>query len=462
MNPHFNCEQRCLLAFASCFLPLHAGGQDSSEARDALEEALKEIPQPPALPPQSASGPGLLVKQAGPTTLRLIDISLDALFAAGSSTARDEELSRLQAGGHDPRKRGFTVQNVELSLSGAVDPYMTGEAHVVYFIDPVEGESVVELEEAFLTSQALPLGLTEAGFQIEAGQFFTEFGRINPQHPHQWEWLDQPVVNSRLFGPDGLRGAGFRTGWLVPFTPWFSQFHLGMQNANGETMTSFLANEESAAERSPEARPFTDRPVRSFEDLVYLLRWENGFDLSDTVSAKIAGSGLHGPNFTGPDGETWIYGADLLLKWRPLSASRGWPFVIWQTEIMGRDYFADDARDEGDDPVDPADDTVFASENFRDWGFYTQLIHGFAPGWALGGRFEYAGGEGPLADDRQNDAFRDDRLRVSPILVYHPTEFSRLRLQYNYDRAAHLPGDEAHSVWLGVEFLFGAHAAHQY
>ena len=54
--------------------------------------------------------------KAGGATLRLIDISLDALIAGGSSTATDNQLQNgLQGGGHDPRKRGFTVQNVELT-----------------------------------------------------------------------------------------------------------------------------------------------------------------------------------------------------------------------------------------------------------------------------------------------------------------------------------------------------------
>ena len=63
---------------------------------------------------------------------------------------------------------------------------------------------------------------------------------------------------------------------------------------------------------------------------------------------------------------------------------------------------------------------------------------------------------------RNNDPFRDDRHRVSPLLLWQPTEFSRFRLQYNYDLASHLTGNEAHSLWLGVEFLFGAHPAHSY
>ncbi len=430
--------------------------EEPSGADRALEEALKELPAQAAPQVQSASGPGLFSRPLGPTQLRLIDLSLDALFAAGTSTVRDEELQRLQGGGHDPRRRGFTVQNVELSLQGAVDPYLTGEAHIVYFIDAVGGESVMELEEAFFTTQQLPWGL-----QLEGGQFFTELGRINPQHPHQWHWQDQPVVNTRFFGPDGMRGPGFRLGWLSPL-PWYSVFHGGVQNANGETMTSFLASDEAVEERPLQDRPFVARDARTLKDLVYLLRWENGFDITGEIGSKLGLSGLYGPNSTGAGGYTRIYGADLLVKWRPEKNDRGWPFVTWESEVMRREYFADDAVNEGDNPADPADDTIFSSEVFRDWGFYTQVLHGFVRSWAAGARFEYAGGAGPPGDARRADPFRDDRLRFSPLLVYHPTEFSRLRLQYNYDNAVHLAGDDAHSVWLGVELLFGAHAAHSY
>ena len=102
-------------------------------------------------------------------------------------------------------RRGFTLQNVELSLFGAVDPYFTGEAHLVYFIDK-EGESRFEIEEAFATTTRLPFGLERQGLELELGQFFTEFGRLNPRHPHQWEWQDQPIVMTRFFGEDGIRG----------------------------------------------------------------------------------------------------------------------------------------------------------------------------------------------------------------------------------------------------------------
>jgi len=426
-----------------------------AQSESPLDQALRESGSEERRPVST----DLWSRQIGGANLRLLDLSLDSLFAGGASTEREETLQDLEGGGHDPRKRGFTVQNVELSLMGAVDPYFTGEAHLIYFIDPIEGESVFELEEAFLTTTALPYGL-----QLEAGQFFTEFGHINPRHPHQWDWLDQPVINTRLFGPDGMRGPGFRLGWLLPTpqlseTPWFSELHFGMQNANGETMASFLANEEFYEERPIGGRPFVQRDVRQLKDLSYLTRWNNSWNVTDTLTGVVGFSGVYGPNATGLDGDTWIYGMDMKWKWRPANNFRGWPFLTWQTEIMQRDFRADRFVDDSN----PDDIVTFPRTTLHDWGLYTQLLYGFRYGWAAGLRYEYAGGSGESVGGRKNDPFRSDRHRVSPLLAWQPTEFSRIRLQYNFDYASFLTdGKDAHSVWLGVEFMYGAHAAHTY
>jgi hypothetical protein len=61
-----------------------------------------------------------------------------------------------------------------------------------------------------------------------------------------------------------------------------------------------------------------------------------------------------------------------------------------------------------------------------------------------------------------DDPFRDDRHRFSALFTFMPTEFSRFRLQYNWDLAQHLDDGDAHSIWMGIEFLFGKHAAHKY
>ena len=432
----------------------------------------------------------------GNTQLRLIDISADVLFFAGGSSERDAAISTLQGGGHDPKQRGFTLGQAEFSLSGAVDPYFTGEAHILTSVNPSTGETALELEEAFLTSSALPYGL-----QLEVGHFLTEFGLINPQHPHFWDWIDQPVVNSRMFGGDGMRQAGFRASWLPP-TPWFSEFHFGMQNAGGVTMASFLGGElahahgggnghgggdehghagedEQADEHADEhghagedahaeeptggiqgdgiaGRPIVAQDVRGFGDFLYLTRWENSFDFTDDVTAVFGLSGLYGPNSTGRDADTWLYGLDMKWRWQP-AGNFGYPFLTWQTEIMKRDYHAARYTQE----TETGDFASLPGRTLKDWGLYTQLLYGFQTRWAAGLRYEYAGGSGQSIGGRKNDPFRDDRHRLSPLLVWRPSEFSRIRLQYNYDMASHLKND-AHTIWLGFEWLYGAHAAHNF
>ncbi len=420
-----------------------------AEQAGARVASMPEVSAPAANLWSSGSGRGAEV--------RLMDVSLDVLSAAGFSTERNEEIEVLQGGGHDPRQRGFTLQQVELSFMGAVDPYFTGEAHLVYFMD-VEGESRFEIEEAFLTTQRLPYGL-----QLEAGHFFTEFGRINPRHPHQWHWQDAPIINARLFGEDGMRGPGVRLGWLAPL-PWFSEIHVGLQNAKGETMASFLASDEFFEERGIAGRPFVETDIKSKSDLVGLLRWVNAFDLCETVNSQLGISFLRGPNASGQDGRTTIFGADFVAKWQPLTSDRGWPFVLFEVEAMRRRYQVDGFRG----TLDDGSVLNLADGDLTDWGTYAQLLWGFMRNWAVGLRGEYATGSGELFDSESiafvappADPFRDKRYRIAPLLIRQLSEYSRLRLQYNYDEAEHLENG-AHSVWLGFEISLGAHPAHAY
>jgi hypothetical protein len=443
--------------------PEELAKQKAQASQDALDAMLKDIDKKEAAAPGGTGGkPALGAVNLGPANLRLIDLSMDFLFSVGGSTAKDDEIRRLEGGGHDPARRGFTFSQAELSAFGAIDPYFNGETHIVFLIDPETGETSVELEEAYLTTTTLPWGL-----QVKAGYYLTEFGRINPTHPHAWDFLDQPIISSRVFGPDGLRQTGARVAWLAPL-PWFSELYLGIQNASGETTASFDASGSFFNDRPIGGRPWTQRDTAGFGDMLYSARWANSFDITDEVAAIIGGSAVYGPNATGSAGHTWIYGADLTIKYKPTGNNRGWPFVTWQTEIIRRDYHADAGVVDPDRIPGGPDDVAIASDDLHDWGFYTQVIYGFIPDWAAGLRYEYVTASGQSVDpltgamiSHNDDPFRDDRHRISPLLMWRLSEFSRLRLQYNYDHAAHLNHD-AHSVWLGIEVLFGAHPAHNY
>lgn len=361
-----------------------------------------------------------------------LQIGLSGLFAGGGSSVNNDALENLQAGAHDPSQNGFSVQNVELSIGAAVDPYFDAQANIIFQID-AEGETVVELEEAFFTTRSLPWGL-----QVKGGQYFTEFGRLNKQHPHSWSFVDQPVVLSRFFGGDGLRSQGARVSWLTP-TDWYSEIIVGIQNPKGETAASFL----NAPGEDIGGHTLTDRDARDFGDSLYSARWLNGFDLSDTVSMNLGISGLWGPNASGNRTDTSIVGADWYVKWQPAYTQRGAPFISWHTEVLKRRYDAGD-------PVD------LNQETLKDWGLFTQALWGFKPGWVAGLRWEYATADG----DTAADPLRDTRKRLSPNLTWYPTEYSKLRLQYNRDWVEHLADKTADTLWLQVEFSLGSHMAH--
>ena len=411
----------------------------------ALQAQLAELKQAQAQLEAQVAELSRTSNLKGGGVLKLLDMALAVEAIAGASSERDASIQNLQAGGHEPKQRGFTVPNAELSIGGSVDPYFAAQANIVWLISE-EGETVIELEDAFIRTQALPYGL-----ELKAGQFFTEFGRINQIHPHAWAWIDQPVINSRLFGGDGMRSQGLRASVSLP-TPWLSDVHITAQNARGETMASFFAEGEGLAGR--EYTSETD--TRSFSDLAWTGRWANAVDVCDDLTLRVGASMAIGPNASGVDTGSILYGGHVALRWRPAGGSRGFPFVSWETEVIGREAEVDEYVFDLGGP----DETTYAADTLSDWGLFTQMLVGFHPGWSAGLRYELATGSGDSVGGRESDPLRDDRTRVSPLLAWQPTEFSRLRLQYNYDKADHLTDQDAHSVWLALDIIIGTHSPH--
>lgn len=448
-----------LLATASAANTAH------SHAPSALDAAIQDLPATTA-----ATTPAATSATSG------FDISLSTLMAAGCSDATSAELEQLQAGGHDPKKCGFNLQAAELSLIGNVDPFTRLVSHIVFM------PGHVELEEAYASTTALP-----AALELKGGYFLTEFGKRNAQHGHSSDWLDQPIIAGRLLGEDGLRGAGVRLSWLMP-TRYYSQLSFGIQNADDDSMVSFRGtghqhgedsghghqhdsehehahdeHEESEGEAAqdlsfdgPGGSLQTEYRIRNPQDLLYLLRWHQGWDFGAEHSVQWGLSGLLGPNASGRHSKTRIYGTDFEYRWQPSHNFRGAPYLSWQTEWMQRRFEVEAFDDEHQG---------YGNSELIDQGYFSQIKYQFRPDWSLGLRFETAQGKQELAGHaRQQDWQRSDRSRWSPVLSYRPSHFSRIRLQYNHDRSDQLADDKhrANTLWLGFDFVLGSHPAHDW
>jgi hypothetical protein len=332
------------------------------------------------------------------------DIGVDGLFAL-SQFSKDPPV--VFEGGHDPKVNGFNIQQVELTFASNVDPYLRADAALVL---TSEG---IEIEEAYATTLGLPLDL-----QLKAGQFFTAFGRFNPTHPHAWDFANKPLVMGRFFGGDGLRNPGAQLSWLTPL-PWYSEFIGSVQNSTGETVQSFNPDREGV----PTA-------MRSLSEALYLARWSNFFAITDSISLNLGASYVQGGNAAGPGLRTRIVGGDIFLKYRQPDALS---FVTLQLEALQRYY------------------GTSADETFKDFGWYAQLDFRLPSGyerWHLGARYDQVG---PT----------DSRHRISPVVTFYPSEFSKVRLQYDYDKLADVDTAQ-HVAILQLEFMIGAHAAHKF
>jgi hypothetical protein len=217
-------------------------------------------------------------------------------------------------------------------------------------------------------------------------------------------------------------------------------------NSAGGTTASFRS-EESTEIHGGE---LDESPVEAITDLLIIPRVTTSFDPSATHTVLLGASAAFGPNNSGADARTTIFGADLYWKWKSATAQAGFPFVSLQSEVLVRGYDAVE-RTAADDPA-----RALPAETLNDHGFYTQLLWGIRPRLVAGLRGEVVNGD----DTSFESGLRADRARISPNFTIYPTEFSKFRVQYNYDHRSGVGND--HSVWLQFEFLLGAHAAHKF
>jgi hypothetical protein len=364
---------------------------------------------PPVTEPVTAGAPALL-QSMNPDISLITDVAL-AWFS------RD---TNRQTGAHDPTKTGFNLQQVEMAIQKSVDPYFRFDSFIVF------GQFGVEVEEAYATTLSLPWNL-----QARAGQFLTRFGRINPTHPHAWDFVDQPFALGRVFGAEGNRGLGFELSQLLPL-PWYAELLGSLTDPVGEaTARSFYG-----------ARDLGIRTPFDFQSTAALKQF---FPLSYDWSLLWGLSVAAGPNPTGHGNRSEVYGTDVYVKYRPITRG-GNMTVSLQSEWFYR------RRQVPEDVLSDLNGYAYVFWRFAlRWGAAVRYEHG-SPTWAMTGR---------NPGDYLDLYWTDHRQRASANVTFWPSEFSRIRLQGSSD----VLGWENRATWaafLAFEVLVGAHGAHRF
>lgn len=327
-------------------------------------------------------------------------------------------------------KEGLGIDETELNFSANIDDKFHGSATVA--LHEHDGETEVEIEEAYIETTSLPYGL-----QAKAGRFFSELGYLNSHHSHADDFADRPLPN-RAFLDNNYGDDGVQVSAVLP-TDFYSEIGGGAYRgddfpgggADGGDIGSWTAY------------------GRVGGDIGDQTSWRLGLSTLQTVGAEREAN--EGNVIF--DGDSGLYIADARMVYAPTGNNAD------QEVILQGEYFVR-AEDGTYDDQDAGTGVVAYDDNQSGW--YAQAVYKFHPQWRIGARYSrlYAGDVptglvGSALDDGGHDPWA-----AAAMIDWTNSEFSRARLQFNREELA--DGQEDNQFILQYIMSLGAHGAHAY
>jgi hypothetical protein len=354
--------------------------------------------------------------------------------------AHGGEDGHSHGGGLEP---GFNMREVEITFSGAVDPYFD-----VWAIFAVADEAI-EVEEGYvLTRKFIP------GMQLKFGKFYSGIGYINRQHPHQWDFVDQNLPYDAIFG-GALNETGVQLTWLPDISTYTKIGVEALQGGN-DRLASQIGETDETPWFSSKAGPrlFTGF-VRVSPDVGYSNTLQVGAsygysrqhqELHDEDSDGVVDEGLQGhAQFVVADA-VWKYDS-------PRQYGKG--DLTLQAEYLYRATDLDVVAQAGE----PASGgTVKLTQD----GLYAQAVYGLFSRWTVGLRFDTIGLTNTIESGGERVSLPSSH-RYTADLTFNPTEFSRLRAQYAHGVFEVGGARETYNqVYVQFQMSLGAHGAHRF
>ncbi len=309
-------------------------------------------------------------------------------------------------------------------------------------------ENGVETEELYFTSNALGHGT-----KIKGGKFNSNFGYLNEQHHHYWDFADMPLVYEAFLGMHGINEKGAQIQWTAP-TPFYLM--AGFEILQGENEQMFGTETIGDAED----------PIAEGEDgpSLYIGYLKASYDIGDTtilggLSYAQGESRIdHSSDEENPhafSGDAKLYGADFVV----LHQLDSYKSIKWQSEYLQREL-------DGTQYALDADGAILSSPSMlkEQSGLYSQLIYKHDNNWKMGLRYDTI---------LKNDVTRagtdveqpNDLDKYTAMVEYNTSEFARFRLQYSRDNSLFNEDDQREkidTIIFQANISIGAHAAHSF
>ena len=124
---------------------------------------------------------------------------------------------------------GFSLAETEINIAANVDDKFTSWLTMPVVVE--DGETHVEIEEAWIETLKLPAGLS-----MRMGRTYSNIGYLNSQHSHAWDFTDQPLVYQAFLGNQYLDD-GLQVRWLAP-TDLFTEVNSANTSSKGSNSVS--------------------------------------------------------------------------------------------------------------------------------------------------------------------------------------------------------------------------------
>lgn len=339
--------------------------------------------------------------------------------------------------GHE---QGFNLGESEMGVSANIDPEYRGVATMA--LDPAGGISV---ENAFVQTTSLGNGVN-----LKFGRFFSGLGYLNEQHAHAWDFVDQPLVYAALWN-NQLNEDGVQLKWLAPADLFVE---VGGEIGKGRSFPG--------TDRAKNGNGAGALFAHIGDDIGIEQSWRTGVSAHQTrqVNASSAAvpdllntAGGVSDSFSG---DSRTVGLDFVWKY-----ARNGNIRDRYLKVQG-EYFR--RRENGLLTYDTAGANIADSYTVTQSGWYVQSVYQFMPLWRSGLRYDRldpgVARVGALNAGNVIANYHFNPSRVSWMLDYSPSEFSRFRLQLAHDNSRQGLADNQ----LFVQYIMslGAHGAHQY